>query len=122
MSAFRSMLLAQAAAIRAEAEARATSLEAIADAALPGADGWLSMAEAGERAGKTARATRDGLARDGVELGGAGRSPRVRASVLDRWIASRRRAAPMAAKAETPREAGRRAAAAAAARISGGSQ
>ena len=107
-------LRATAAAIRAEAEARATTLETLADAADVAHDGVLTMDEAAAVARTTPRAHRDAGRRQELAIVYAGRHPRVRRSELDRWLATHRvQSAPIV---DDPREEARLAVEAAAAR------
>lgn len=50
---------------------------------------WLTLEQAGQRAGVTGRVIRDANRRGELALGRAGRRPVVARAELDRWLASR---------------------------------
>jgi hypothetical protein len=80
------ILRAQAAAIIAEANARATTLTELADHLEAGDDDeLLTLEDAGAIVGKTARSIRDAGRRGELEILIVGRSPRVSRGELARW-------------------------------------
>lgn len=89
-------LIALAAAIRAEAEARALALEAMADELRRGDEAWLSLEDAAAIAGVSVRVIRDEARRGHLVLGSAGIEPRVQRRQLDAWMSRGPRSRPLA--------------------------
>ncbi|GAC1540421.1 MAG: hypothetical protein NVS3B10_30430 [Polyangiales bacterium] len=106
-------LRATACALRADAEERATQLDAAADEIERGADALVTVEAGAESLGVSVRQLRDDLRRRGVSLEKVGATSFVRRSALTRAAAPKASPAP----ALSPREAAR---AAVAARAAGG--
>lgn len=81
-----SRLRRTARAILADADERASQLDAAADEIERGDDPWLTMREVGELTGRSPRGAREWLLRSDVAL--APRAPRVKRSVVESKLAS----------------------------------
>lgn len=71
----------------------------------PASDAWLTLDAAGALVGVKGRVIRDGGRRGELVIEHAGKSPRVRRSEVERWVASRKTPAP--STVQSPREAAR---------------